>query len=109
MKDEVVFGQCIINHKELMMLINYKVDYIEFDCFNLMETCDEDREEIWNLRKNVAIHQHCQQFRNHVSNIINLFTRRKFQKFIHVSTDKMETQIVYFQAENDYKIKLRFL
>ena len=61
MKDEVVFGQCIINHKELMMLINYKVDYIEFDCFNLMETCDEDREEIWNLRKNVAIHQHCQQ------------------------------------------------
>ena len=49
-----------------MMLINYIVDYIEFDCFNLMETCDEDREEISNLRKNVAIHQHCQQVKKPV-------------------------------------------
>ena len=44
---------------------------------------------------------------NSVSDIINLLTRRKLQKFIHVSTGKMETQIVYFKAENDYKIKLR--
>jgi hypothetical protein len=31
-----------------------------------METCDEDREEISHLRKNVAIHQHCQQVKKPV-------------------------------------------